>query len=218
MQSGWQITRGKKRPGQKAVREVPETRKSPHSSACKAGCTPTALWASFSTWIYKRNKMKPSNNRALCDSSHNTMCVTKEKAFVCIWLVSMNHSGHKDFHQPLHHLWRSTDVPQMPVYLPVWAGLARRHHKLYFTLHRALDLFCYYFILFYLYFLDLGRKWAKLCYWESVILPTCSLVFLQPDTMTLKGTKQKKKNTNKPNISSTAPLSQMAESNLCSNK
>lgn len=147
MWSGWQITRGKKRPGQKAVREVPETRKSPHSSACKAGCTPTALWASFSTWIYKRNKMKPSNNRALCDSSHNTMCVTKEKAFVCIWLVSMNHSGHKDFHQPLHHLWRSTDVPPLPVYLPVWAGLARRHRKLSFTLHRALDLFCFYFIL-----------------------------------------------------------------------
>lgn len=53
------------------------------------------------------------------------------------------------------------------------------------------------------------RKGVKWCYWELVISPTGSVVLLQPDTMTLKGTKQKH-----PNISSTALLSQMAESNL----
>lgn len=67
-------------------------------------------------------------------------------------------------------------------------------------------LFC--FVLFG-WFLDLGKRGVKY-YWELVILRTCLVVFLQPDTMTRKGTKQ-----NHPNISSHTLFSQMAGSNLC---
>jgi len=110
----------------------------------------------------------------------------------------MDHSDHKDFHQLFHHLC-------CPSLLVLRRDIADGSSD-------GLSLNCLlpYITLLAFFFLDLGGKGVKSCYWELVILSTCLVVFLQPDTMTRKGTKK-----HHPNISSPTLFSQMTESNLC---
>lgn len=77
--SRWQTMREKKGPRTECCDRKARNERLFYSLIHRAGNVPAALWASFSTWIYKMNKKKWFNNRALCDSSHNTMCVTNEK-------------------------------------------------------------------------------------------------------------------------------------------
>lgn len=129
----------------------------------------------------------------------------KKKAFVCIWLVSVNHRGHKDFHEPLHHLWWFADVPHCCL-ISSLSCLSKD------TLEAA-ALMAFLWTGFYLtlcFFLFKALIIFFSCCWVLVILSTCSVVFSQTEIMAWKGTKQKHCK-----ISSSIPFSQKDKSNLC---